>query len=83
MLVGFSLGSYLLLVDYTGRLFRAGKAAISGGIVVAMPEHRLADAILNRGSHPARNVPRTMSCLQMARVTRPSFLLEFGASGSV
>jgi hypothetical protein len=29
MLEGFSLGSYLLLVDYTGRLFRAGKAAIS------------------------------------------------------
>jgi hypothetical protein len=26
---GFSLGSYLLLVDYTGRLFRKGKAAIS------------------------------------------------------
>jgi hypothetical protein len=29
MLEGFSLGSYLLLVDYTGRLFRAGKATIS------------------------------------------------------
>jgi hypothetical protein len=29
MLEGFSLGSYLLLVDYTGRLFRRGKAAIS------------------------------------------------------
>ena len=29
MLHGFSLGSYLLLVDYTGRLFREGKAAIS------------------------------------------------------
>jgi hypothetical protein len=29
MLEGFSLGSYLLLVDYTGRLFREGKAAIS------------------------------------------------------
>jgi hypothetical protein len=27
---GFSLGSYLLLVEYTGRLFRAGKAVISG-----------------------------------------------------
>ncbi len=26
---GFSLGSYLLLVDYTGRLFREGKTAIS------------------------------------------------------
>jgi hypothetical protein len=26
---GFPLGNYLLLVDYTGRLFREGKAAIS------------------------------------------------------
>jgi hypothetical protein len=29
MVEGFSLGSYLLLLDYTGRLFREGKAAIS------------------------------------------------------
>jgi REP element-mobilizing transposase RayT len=29
MLEGFSLGSYLMLVDYTGRLFREGKAVIS------------------------------------------------------
>ncbi len=29
MVEGFSLGNYLLLVDYTGRLFREGKAAIS------------------------------------------------------
>ena len=29
MLEGFSLGSYLVLVDYTGRLFRDGKALIS------------------------------------------------------
>jgi len=29
MIEGFSLGNYLLLVDYTGRLFREGKAAIS------------------------------------------------------
>jgi hypothetical protein len=29
MLEGFSLGSYLLLVDYTGRLFRNGNATIS------------------------------------------------------
>jgi hypothetical protein len=28
MIEGFSLGNYLLLVEYTGRLFRAGKAAI-------------------------------------------------------
>jgi hypothetical protein len=29
MLEGFSLGSYFLLVDYTGRLYREGKTAIS------------------------------------------------------
>ncbi len=29
MVEGFSLGSYLLLVDYTGRLFREGKTAVS------------------------------------------------------
>jgi REP element-mobilizing transposase RayT len=29
MLEGFSLGNYLVLVDYTGRLFRQGKAMIS------------------------------------------------------
>jgi putative transposase len=29
MLEGFALGSYLLLVDFTGRLFRDGKAVIS------------------------------------------------------
>ena len=30
MLEGFSLGNYLLLVEYTGRLFRKRKAVISG-----------------------------------------------------
>ena len=29
MLGGFSLGNYLLLLDYTGRLYREGKAVIS------------------------------------------------------
>jgi REP element-mobilizing transposase RayT len=29
MMAGFSLGSYVSLVDYTGRIFRQGKAAIS------------------------------------------------------
>ena len=32
MLEGFSLASYLLLIDYTGRLFREGKAAISSEV---------------------------------------------------
>ncbi len=33
MLEGFSLGNYLLLVDYTGRLFCAGKGVISCELV--------------------------------------------------
>ena len=32
MLAGFTLGHYLLLVDYTGRLFRRGKASISRAV---------------------------------------------------
>jgi REP element-mobilizing transposase RayT len=32
MLETFSLGSYLLLVDYTGRLFRSGKARMDAGL---------------------------------------------------
>ncbi len=32
MLEGLSLGSYLILVDYTGRVFRDGKAAISAEV---------------------------------------------------
>ncbi len=32
MLESFSLGSYLLLVDYTGRLFRNGKARMSSAV---------------------------------------------------
>jgi hypothetical protein len=33
MLEGLSLGSYLLVVDYTGRLFREGKVVISAEVV--------------------------------------------------
>jgi hypothetical protein len=36
MLEGFSLGSYLILVDYTGRLFRDGKAAISAELTAIL-----------------------------------------------
>src|SRR5580700_9396524 len=32
MLEGFPLGNYLLLVDYTGRLFREGKSVISAEV---------------------------------------------------
>ncbi len=40
---GFSLGSYLLLVDYTGRLVREGKAAIAGGAAEIL--HRLGSSV--------------------------------------
>jgi hypothetical protein len=33
MMQGFSLGSYIKLVDYTGRLFRQGKSSISADLV--------------------------------------------------
>jgi REP element-mobilizing transposase RayT len=36
MLDGFSLGNYLLLVDYTGRLFRNGKAALSREVAAVL-----------------------------------------------
>jgi hypothetical protein len=36
MLEGFALGSYLLLVDFTGRLFRDGKAAISAELTTIL-----------------------------------------------
>ncbi len=32
MLESLSLGSYLLLVDYTSRLFRTGKANLNAGV---------------------------------------------------
>ena len=32
MLEGFSLGNYLLLVDFTARLFREGKAVVSAEV---------------------------------------------------
>ena len=32
MMQGFPLGSYVKLVDYTGRLFRQGKASISADL---------------------------------------------------
>ena len=54
MIEGFSLGNYLLLVDYTGRLFREGKAVISaraGRDLRAAGEQRreLAGAIAEAG----------------------------------
>jgi len=43
MLEGFSLGNYLLLVDYTGRLFREGKAVISAELGAIL--ERLASSV--------------------------------------
>ena len=45
MVEGFSLGNYLLLVDYTGRIYREGKAVISAEL----------DAILERLGSSAEN----------------------------
>jgi len=45
MIEGFSLGNYLLLVDYTGRLFREGKARIS---------HEVAEILARIGSSADR-----------------------------
>ena len=57
MLEGFSLGSYLLLVDYTGRLFREGKAAISAELAGILRTTRAAAPIAgepgSRNSRPA------------------------------
>jgi hypothetical protein len=36
MLQGFPLGSYVKLVDYTGRLFRQGKASISADLAAIL-----------------------------------------------
>ena len=36
MLEGFSLGSYLLLVDYTSRLCRQGKARVSSDLATIL-----------------------------------------------
>ena len=44
MLEGFSLGSYLVLVDYTGQLFPDGKAAISAELM------RILERIMSRQS---------------------------------
>jgi hypothetical protein len=47
MIAGFPLGSYLLLVDYTGRLFREGKATISdelGAVFARLGSHARAIA---------------------------------------
>jgi len=44
MLEGFSLGNDLLLVDYTGRLFREGKAAISREVAEILPFQSRADS---------------------------------------
>jgi hypothetical protein len=52
MLEGFSLGSYLLLVDFTGRLFREGKSAISREVADIL--ERLA-AVPRPGTHGCKS----------------------------
>jgi REP element-mobilizing transposase RayT len=45
MLAGFSLGSYLALVDYTGRLLRQGKATITGELAAIFDRLGSSEAI--------------------------------------
>jgi hypothetical protein len=40
-----SLGSYLVLIDNSGRLFREGKAAISAGLAVLLSDGRVDMAV--------------------------------------
>ena len=58
MVEGFSLGNYLLLVDYTGRLYREGKAVISAEL----------DAILERLGSSAENWQARMRKLASGRL---------------
>ena len=54
---GFSLGNYLLLVEYTGRLFREGKAVISSRTgrnlrAAGQQRRKLAGAVAEAGRKP-------------------------------
>ena len=55
MMQGFSLGSYVQLVDYTGRLFRQGKASI-----IAVPGRHLRSAPLR--SFRSRDTASLLAC---------------------
>ena len=55
MMQGFSLGSYVQLVDYTGRLFRQGKASI-----IAAPGRHLRSAPLR--SFRKRDTASLLAC---------------------
>jgi hypothetical protein len=55
---GLSVGSYLLLVDYTGRLCREGKAAISANVA----------GILDRLGSRAENWQALMEKLRKGRL---------------
>ncbi len=60
MLQGFSLGNYQLLIDYTGRMFRDGKTAMSAklsGILERLgttAAHMRVHHLANIGGCPAR-----------------------------
>jgi len=58
MFDGLSVGSYLLLVDYTGRLFRERKAAISANVA----------GIFDRLGNPAENWQARMEKLRKGRL---------------
>ena len=56
MLEGFSLGNYLLLFDYTGRLFRECKAAISREVaaILELQRTRIATVTVSLRSNPTQ-----------------------------
>jgi hypothetical protein len=58
MAEGFLLGNYLLLVDYTGRLFREGKAALSRAVA----------EILDRLGSSAAQWPTRLETLRRGRL---------------
>jgi hypothetical protein len=68
MLAGFSLGSYLLLVDFTGRILREGKASIS----------RELSAILDRLGSSAENWQARLQKLSQGRLLGRFFATSRG-----
>jgi len=72
MLEGFSLGNYLLLVEYTGRLFREGKAVISAEL----------DGIFERLGSNAENWQARLQKLSAGRLLGRFFAASRARLGS-
>ena len=76
MIEGFSLGNYLLLVEYTGRMFREGKAAISSELAGVI--ERLGSNAENwQGRLQKLAAGRLLGrCFAASRARRPSLLID-------